>query len=37
MADNKAKIMTGSKGDFELDILSPTIGQDVIDVRALGS
>ena len=37
MADNKAKIMTGSKGEFELDILSPTIGQDVIDVRALGS
>ncbi|MTB68159.1 citrate synthase [Providencia sp. wls1943] len=37
MADNKAKIMTESKGDFELDILSPTIGQDVIDVRALGS
>ncbi|WP_273804600.1 citrate synthase [Providencia rettgeri] len=37
MADNKAKLMTGSTGDIELDILSPTIGQDVIDVRTLGS
>lgn len=37
MADNKAKLMTGSAGDIELDILSPTIGQDVIDVRTLGS
>ncbi|WP_272576667.1 citrate synthase [Providencia sp. PROV274] len=37
MADNKAKLTTGSKGDIDLDILSPTIGQDVIDVRTLGS
>ncbi|EPL9572325.1 citrate synthase [Providencia rettgeri] len=37
MADNKAKLMTGSAGDIELDILSPTLGQDVIDVRTLGS
>ncbi|WP_369308378.1 citrate synthase [Providencia rettgeri] len=37
MADNKAKLMTSSAGDIELDILSPTIGQDVIDVRTLGS
>ncbi|EFB74192.1 MULTISPECIES: citrate synthase [Providencia] len=37
MADNKAKIMTESKGTIEVDILTPTIGQDVIDVRTLGS
>ncbi|HGN1706680.1 TPA: citrate synthase [Providencia rettgeri] len=37
MADNKAKLTTGSKGEIELDILSPTIGHDVIDVRTLGS
>ncbi|MCY0800908.1 citrate synthase [Providencia rettgeri] len=37
MTDNKAKLTTGSKGDIDLDILSPTIGQDVIDVRTLGS
>ncbi|VEB67189.1 Citrate synthase [Providencia rustigianii] len=37
MADNKAKIITESKGTIEVDILTPTIGQDVIDVRTLGS
>nr|ELR5112842.1 citrate synthase [Providencia stuartii] len=37
MADNKAKLTTESASTIELDILSPTLGQDVIDVRTLGS
>lgn len=37
MADNKAKLTTESASTIELDILTPTLGQDVIDVRTLGS
>ncbi|HBO24672.1 MULTISPECIES: citrate synthase [unclassified Providencia] len=37
MADNKAKLTTVGTGEIELDVLSPTLGQDVIDVRTLGS
>ncbi|EKT61696.1 citrate synthase [Providencia burhodogranariea] len=37
MAGNKAKLTTESADTIEIDILSPTLGQDVIDVRALGS
>ncbi|MCW2258160.1 citrate synthase [Providencia alcalifaciens] len=37
MAGNKAKLTTESANTIEIDILSPTLGQDVIDVRTLGS
>ncbi|EPJ5785916.1 citrate synthase [Providencia stuartii] len=37
MADNKAKLTTERASTIELDILTPTLGQDVIDVRTLGS
>ncbi len=37
MAGNKAKLTTVGTGEIELDILEPTLGQDVIDVRTLGS
>lgn len=37
MAGNKAKLTTESASTIELDILSPTLGQDVIDVRTIGS
>ncbi|EKT59507.1 citrate synthase [Providencia sneebia] len=37
MADNKAKLSTESGSEIEVDILSPTLGQKVIDVRSLGS
>ncbi|NIH23611.1 citrate synthase [Providencia heimbachae] len=37
MAGNKANLTTVGTGEIELDILEPTLGQDVIDVRTLGS
>ncbi len=37
MADNKAKLSTESGSEIEVDLLTPTIGQKVIDVRSLGS
>lgn len=37
MSDAKAKITTGGDTAIELDVLKGTLGQDVIDIRSLGS
>ena len=37
MSDAKAKITLGGDTAIELDVLKGTLGQDVIDIRSLGS
>lgn len=37
MADTKAKITLNGDDAIELDVLKGTLGQDVIDIRSLGS
>lgn len=37
MADTKAKITLNGDSAIELDVLKGTLGQDVIDIRSLGS
>lgn len=37
MADTKAKITLNGDTAIELDVLKGTLGQDVIDIRSLGS
>ncbi len=37
MADTKAKITLTGDTAIELDVLKGTLGQDVIDIRSLGS
>jgi len=37
MSDNKAKITLNGDDAIELNVLQGTIGQDVIDIRSLGS
>ena len=37
MADTKAKITLNGDAAIELDVLKGTLGQDVIDIRSLGS
>ena len=37
MSDAKAKITLGGDAAIELDVLKGTLGQDVIDIRSLGS
>lgn len=37
MADTKAKITLTGDTTIELDVLKGTLGQDVIDIRSLGS
>lgn len=37
MADTKAKLTLGGDTAIELDVLKGTLGQDVIDIRTLGS
>src|SRR5690606_28452627 len=37
MADKKATITYNSEDAIELDVLKGTLGQDVIDIRSLGS
>lgn len=37
MADTKAKLTLNGDSAIELDVLKGTLGQDVIDIRSLGS
>lgn len=37
MADTKAKLTLNGDAAIELDVLKGTLGQDVIDIRSLGS
>lgn len=37
MADTKAKLTLNGDTAVELDVLKGTLGQDVIDIRTLGS
>lgn len=37
MADTKAKLTLNGDDAIELDVLKGTLGQDVIDIRTLGS
>ncbi|XNM71337.1 hypothetical protein ACLK1Y_03990 [Escherichia coli] len=37
MADTKAKITLSGDTAIELDVLKGTLGQDVLDIRSLGS
>jgi hypothetical protein len=37
MADTKAKLTLNGDTAIELDVLKGTLGQDVIDIRTLGS
>ena len=37
MSDAKAKITQGGDTAIDLDVLKGTLGQDVIDIRSLGS